>query len=98
MSYWKADIYIHETKAGVLEETETGYRFQYDSESFEEFGITIGLNPKQIQNIKESLLSKRDTFLKTIEKSFLWDEMKNVYKEILEIRLRVLVEKWSGLL
>jgi serine/threonine-protein kinase HipA len=31
MSYRKADIYIHETKAGVLEETETGYRFQYDS-------------------------------------------------------------------
>lgn len=32
MSYRKADIYVHETKAGVLEETETGYRFQYDSE------------------------------------------------------------------
>jgi len=32
MSYRKADIYVHETKAGVLEETETGYRFQYDPE------------------------------------------------------------------
>ncbi|REL24826.1 phosphatidylinositol kinase [Rhodohalobacter sp. SW132] len=32
MSYRKADIYVHETKAGVLEETETGYRFQYESE------------------------------------------------------------------
>lgn len=31
MSYRKADIYVHETKAGVLEETETGYRFQYES-------------------------------------------------------------------
>lgn len=30
MSYRRADIYVHETKAGVLEETETGYRFQYD--------------------------------------------------------------------
>lgn len=30
MSYRKADIFVHETKAGVLEETETGYRFQYD--------------------------------------------------------------------
>ena len=29
MSYRKADIYVHETIAGVLEETETGYRFQY---------------------------------------------------------------------
>ena len=31
MSYRKADIYVHETIAGVLEETETGYRFQYES-------------------------------------------------------------------
>lgn len=31
MSYRKADIYVHETKAGVLKETETGYRFQYES-------------------------------------------------------------------
>ena len=31
MSYRKADIYVHESKAGVLEETETGSRFQYDS-------------------------------------------------------------------
>jgi serine/threonine-protein kinase HipA len=29
MSYRSADIFVHETKAGVLEETETGYRFQY---------------------------------------------------------------------
>lgn len=32
MSYRKADIYVHETKAGLLEETETGYRFQYNSD------------------------------------------------------------------
>lgn len=32
MSYRKADIYVHELKAGVLEETETGYRFEYNSE------------------------------------------------------------------
>lgn len=30
MSYRKADIYVRETKAGVLEETETGYRFRYE--------------------------------------------------------------------
>ena len=29
MSYRSADIFVHDTKAGVLEETETGYRFQY---------------------------------------------------------------------
>lgn len=32
MSYRKADIYVHKTKAGILEETETGYRFQYNSD------------------------------------------------------------------
>ena len=32
MNYRKADIYVHEKKAGVLEETETGYQFQYDPE------------------------------------------------------------------
>lgn len=32
MSYRKADIYVHETKAGVLEETENGYQFQYNPE------------------------------------------------------------------
>lgn len=32
MSYRKADIYVHDSKAGVLEETETGYQFQYDLE------------------------------------------------------------------
>jgi serine/threonine-protein kinase HipA len=34
MSYRKAGIYINDTKAGTLEETETGYRFQYDSDYF----------------------------------------------------------------
>ncbi|MGF1671552.1 MAG: HipA N-terminal domain-containing protein [Balneolaceae bacterium] len=31
MSYRKADIYVHETRAGILEETEAGYRFRYAS-------------------------------------------------------------------
>jgi serine/threonine-protein kinase HipA len=30
MSYRKADIFLNDTKAGVFEETESGYRFQYD--------------------------------------------------------------------
>lgn len=30
MNYRKADIYVNESKAGILEETESGYRFQYD--------------------------------------------------------------------
>ncbi|MEX1212352.1 MAG: HipA N-terminal domain-containing protein [Balneolaceae bacterium] len=30
MSFRTADIYVDEIRAGRLEETETGYRFQYD--------------------------------------------------------------------
>lgn len=30
MSYRAAHIHVHEIRAGKLEETETGYRFQYD--------------------------------------------------------------------
>lgn len=30
MSYRKAEIFVNESKAGVLEETEFGYRFEYD--------------------------------------------------------------------
>jgi len=32
VSYRKAVIYNHERRAGILEESETGYRFQYDPE------------------------------------------------------------------
>jgi serine/threonine-protein kinase HipA len=32
MSYRKADIFVEQTKAGILEETESGYRFTYESE------------------------------------------------------------------
>ncbi|TVP97957.1 MAG: phosphatidylinositol kinase [Balneolaceae bacterium] len=32
MSYRKAIIFVSETKAGILEETEIGYRFKYDPE------------------------------------------------------------------
>lgn len=31
MSYRKAEIYVNDTKAGILEETENGYQFQYDT-------------------------------------------------------------------
>jgi serine/threonine-protein kinase HipA len=69
----------------------TGKKSHFNSESFDQFGKTIGLNPKQIQNIKEGLLKKRDTFLQTIEKSFLSDEKKSEYKEILVERLNILI-------
>ena len=70
--------------------TLTGKKSNFNPESFDQFGKTIGLNTKQIQNINESLLNKRDTFLQTIEKSFLSDEMKDAYIDVLERRVMVL--------
>lgn len=70
--------------------TLTGKKSNYNPKSFDEFGIIIGLNSKQIQNIKVGLFSKRNTFLQTIENSFLSDEMKQLYKIIMEKRFRVL--------
>ena len=32
MSYRQADIFVEQTKAGILEETESGYRFTYEIE------------------------------------------------------------------
>jgi serine/threonine-protein kinase HipA len=64
----------------------TGKKSNFNPESFHEFGNTIGLNTNQIQNIKEGLLNKQDTFVEILEKSFLSGEMKRIYKEILEIR------------
>lgn len=70
--------------------TLTGKKSNFNPESFDAFGKTIGLNTKQIQNIKEGLLNKKDSFLYTIEKSFLSSMMKETYKQILSKRLRML--------
>tara|TARA_R110002124_G_scaffold45693_1_gene137909 strand:- start:16634 stop:16957 length:324 start_codon:yes stop_codon:yes gene_type:complete len=32
MSYRKAEIFAEKSKAGILEETENGYRFEYDAD------------------------------------------------------------------
>jgi serine/threonine-protein kinase HipA len=55
MSYRKADIYVYETKAGVLEETETGYRFQYDSDylnqkNAEPVSLTLPFQPNPYES------------------------------------------------
>ena len=70
--------------------TLAGKKSNFNPESFEEFGKTIGLNTKQIQNIKKGLLDKRDLLLRTVEKSFLSDEMKGKYQEILNEKCRTL--------
>lgn len=72
--------------------TLAGMKSNFNSETFEEFGITIGLNTKQIQNIKEGLLSKQELLHRTIEKSFLSGEMKEEYRMVLGKRFRILID------
>jgi serine/threonine-protein kinase HipA len=70
--------------------TLTGKKSNFNPDSFKEFGKTIGLNTKQVQNIQQSLMDKQDIFIQTIEKSFLSEEMKELYRQILLKRFKVL--------
>ncbi len=70
--------------------TLAGKKSNFNPETFKEFGKTIGLNTKQIQNINEALLGKQELLHRTVEKSFLSDEMKGKYQEILKERCRTL--------
>jgi serine/threonine-protein kinase HipA len=70
--------------------TLTGKKSNFNPDSFKEFGKTIGLNTKQVQNIQQSLMDKQDTFIQTIEKSFLSEEMKELYRQTLLKRFKVL--------
>lgn len=73
--------------------TLTGKKSNFNPDSFYDFGLSIGLNSKQIQNIKQSLLDKKESFNQTIGKSFLSDGMKEHYRHIFKIRLSVLMSK-----
>ncbi len=70
--------------------TLTGKKSNFNPESFDEFGKSIGLNTKQIQNINESLFSKQELLHSTVEKSFLSDKMKGNYQKILKDRYQTL--------
>jgi serine/threonine-protein kinase HipA len=70
--------------------TLTGKKSNLNPDSFKEFGEVIGLNSKQVQNIQQSLMDKQDIFIQTIEKSFLSEEMKELYRQILLKRFKVL--------
>jgi serine/threonine-protein kinase HipA len=70
--------------------TLTGKKSNFNPDSFKEFGEVIGLNSKQVQNIQQSLMDKQDTFTQTIEKSFLSEEMKELYRQTFLKRFKVL--------
>src|SRR6056297_3429318 len=68
--------------------TLTGKKSNFNSNSFKDFGKSIGLNDKQIKNIIKNLLQSRETFNETIDQSFLSDQMKDSYKEIVSKRFK----------
>lgn len=70
--------------------TLTGKKNNFNSNSFKEFGKSIGLNAKQIENIQQSLMDKQGVFTQIIEKSFLSEEMKELYQQVLLKRFEVL--------
>ena len=70
--------------------TLTGKKSNFNPDSFNEFGKTIGLNAKQVQNIQQILLNKKDRLIDVIEKSFLSNEMKELYRQILLQRLDIM--------
>ena len=83
-------VIAKEKDSDELALTLSGKKSNFNPESFDQFGKTIGLLTKQIHNITQSLFKKQDLFLQTIGKSFLSDEMKDLYIGILEERFMVL--------
>ncbi len=79
-----------EIDSEVLALTLTGKKSNFNPGSFQEFGQTIGLNSRQIENSTQRVLSRKDSFFQTIEQSFLSDEMKQEYQNVLKKRLNVL--------
>lgn len=77
--------------------TLAGKKSNFNPNSFNEFGKTIGLNPKQIQNITQNFLDKKESFNQTIVKSFLSDGMKEIYQYILTDRFDALLKIDSNL-
>lgn len=77
--------------SGELALTLTGKKSNFNPDSFHDFGLSIGLNPKQIQNIKQNIMDKKEFFIQTIEKSFLSDGMKEQYRIIISKRAEDMV-------
>jgi len=68
--------------------TLSGRRSNFSRDSFDQFGETIGLNQRQVQNINRRLLDRQEALSQVIRNSFLPDEMKDHYLQTLESRLQ----------
>jgi serine/threonine-protein kinase HipA len=58
---------------------------------FERFGHGLGLNQKQIQGVFKRFEKNKPTAIHWINQSFLSQEMKNEYLDLLEERYRIFI-------
>lgn len=70
--------------------TLSGKKSKFRRGSFRKFGDHIGLNKKQVDNLIDNMLEKEQAFRKLIVRSFLSEEKKESYLDILENRFKVL--------
>ncbi len=68
--------------------TLAGKKKKLKRQHFEQLGEVLGLNDKQINRTFKRFLVNKPEALKCIEKSFLSDEMKIAYKELIDKRYR----------
>lgn len=70
--------------------TIAGKKRKLKQTNFEQYGIGMGLTPKQVQATFKRMIKYKPLALSWIERSFLSMEMKNAYKEVLFSRFRQL--------
>lgn len=68
-----------------------GKKKKLKKQDFEIAMATSGINPRAAQNIFDKFKEKKTNWFEIIDKSFLSEEMKNKYKEMLNIKFQILV-------
>jgi len=67
-----------------------GKKRKLKPEHFLQFGLGLGLNERQIQNTYKRFQNKKDVAFKWLDNSFLSDENKQLYKELMDRRYSIL--------
>jgi serine/threonine-protein kinase HipA len=67
-----------------------GKKKKLNWEHFEKLGLGLGLTDKQIKGVKRRMISNKTKAVEWLNKSFLSNEMKESYRNLLEIRYDIL--------
>ena len=73
--------------------TISGKKSNFNRKSFTDFGKSIGMNQKQIENIFKKLKNEHPAMKSIITNSFLSNEMKENYRDLLDERFELLVQE-----